>query len=154
MKAYVVADPKIAKTVYSIFDKKELAKYIEFFVKKYTQANSVIIDPCYEGTLHLEPKVKIFSVGTKINIPLDSLKIEYIYDEESWNPYPELKPTSKGCSEWLVQCKDNELRVGWFFAEAAEGQGLWFSNKEKDSGYQLTQVIAFRKLPGRYSNEI
>lgn len=34
MKAYVVADPKIAKTVYSIFDKKELAKYIEFFVKK------------------------------------------------------------------------------------------------------------------------
>ena len=39
MKAYVVADPKIAKTVYSIFDKKELAKYIEFFVKKYTQAN-------------------------------------------------------------------------------------------------------------------
>lgn len=154
MKAYVVADPKIAKTIYSIFDKKELSKYIEYFIKKYTQANSVIIDPCYEGTLHLEPKVKIFSVGTKINIPLDSLKIEYIYDEESWNPYPELKPMAKGWSEWLVQCKDNELRVGWFFAEGAKEQGLWFSDKEKDSGYQLTQVIAFRKLPGRYSNEI
>ena len=53
MKAYVVADPKIAKTVYSIFDKKELSKYIEYFIKKYTQANSIIIDPCYEGTLHL-----------------------------------------------------------------------------------------------------
>lgn len=34
MKAYVVADPKIAKTVYSIFDKKELSKYIEYFIKK------------------------------------------------------------------------------------------------------------------------
>lgn len=33
MKAYVVADPKIAKTVYSIFDKKELSKYIEYFIK-------------------------------------------------------------------------------------------------------------------------
>lgn len=80
--------------------------------------------------------------------------MEYIYDEESWNPYPELKPMAKGWSEWLVQCKDNELRVGWFFAEGAKEQGLWFSDKEKDSGYQLTQVIAFRKLPGRYSNEI
>lgn len=79
--------------------------------------------------------------------------MEYIYDEESWNPYPELKPMAKGWSEWLVQCKDR-IACRLVFRRRCKEQGLWFSDKEKDSGYQLTQVIAFRKLPGRYSNEI
>mgnify|MGYP006934866916 CR=1 FL=1 len=45
MKAYVVADPKIAKTVYSIFDKKELAKYIEFFVKNILKPILLLLIP-------------------------------------------------------------------------------------------------------------
>lgn len=146
MKEFVINDPKIANCIYSIFDKHELSKYITKFRKRFPLANDIEICP-NNSSYYLEPKVNIFSIDTKIFIPVGCMDFKEVYSENEWNPYPALLPPNPhDYVGWLVQNKDGCIVVAYFSDE--EG-GFWFNQTMR-----LDNVVAFRKLPEKYTNEL
>lgn len=146
MKEFVINDPKIANCIYSIFDKHELSKYITKFRKRFPLANDIEICP-NNSNYYLEPKVNIFSIDTKIFIPVGCLDFREVYSENEWNPYPALLPPEPHqYVGWLVQDKDGCINVAYF---SSKDGGFWFTQTTR-----LDNVVAFRKLPEKYTNEL
>ena len=88
-------------------------------------------------------------LGT-ITLELVKSDFEQVFDDNNWNPWPEVKPPiESGESHWLVQDKDGRMRSMRFIQEYGPEvcYAKWSTPKEE------FDVIAFRKLPERYQPE-
>lgn len=154
MKAYVLNDVKLIQCLYSIFNKDDLIKYINEYIKRYPTADHITIVPeCPDSHNYLAPSVNIFSLDTKISFPRSSLKLVHVYDENGWNPYPTILPpdTEGQYSEWLVQLENGDMKIAYFYGEYGPSCVIksWHLTKRRGNDI-IDKVIAFRKLPKRY----
>lgn len=152
MNIFVINDSEIARCLYGIFDKYELSKYIANFRKRYPLANEIEIYPAYKQKIgfYLKPLVDVFSVPTKITIPVSCLDIENVYKENDWNPYSSVQPPGDGVA-YLVQDTYGDIYKAFFMVNHDNISG-W--RRHYSDNHFIKNIIAFRNLPEVYKNEL
>ena len=117
---------------------------------------------------YIEPLLDgIFPKGTKLYLPVGYLEIKKeikkIYNEEGWNAYPDVLPPcnpNDPWSEWLVQKTDGTLAVAYYYNNSKRAELFidnsycgWKNIKELSVCTINDEIVAFKKLPERYSEK-
>lgn len=103
--------------------------------------------------------------GTELRLSFTKLNIEQLYDEEDWNPYPEIEPEvdeKERWSQWLVQTKEGELKVAYYYHKVTDLLGNYQVNDIGNGWHFLKlrelepeqNIIAFKKLPELYKENV
>lgn len=149
----------------SIFSRNDLFSLIQETLEESPETKVIVLDPIdCEKDNYIEPLIDgIFPKGTKLYLPVDYLKIKELYNEEGWNLYPNILPPrnpKNPWSEWLVQKTDGTLAVAYYYNNSKRVELFidnsycgWRNIKELSVCTINDEIVAFKKLPERYSEK-
>lgn len=163
---YGFKDQKIQNFFCSLFDKEKIFLMVDFTKRNFPEATYITIDPVRSGrSNYITPKLPVFMKGTELRLSFTELTIEQLYDEDDWNPYPEIEPEvdeKERWSQWLVQTKEGELKVAYYYHKVTDLLGNYQVNDIGNGWHFLKlrelepeqNIIAFKKLPELYKENV
>lgn len=139
---YRIKNQKLAELVYSVFDKEDVQRQIEYQING--PYDEFIFTSDKEANIVIKLRTEYddlenAKVNVQINIDKDEIEKIREYDPKGWNPFPQVEPPKNG--EYLVQrTKENGEFDFWIFT--------W------DKGNPWKGEYVFRELPEPYKPEV